>query len=67
MKPGAPQPDLPADAGEETIAVLDKLRNSSGSVPVAKIRKKLQITMQADAAVFRTEARRIAASCMSDR
>ncbi len=57
MKPGAPQPDLPADAGEATIATLDKLRNSSGSLPVAKLRKRLQIAMQQDAAVFRTEAR----------
>ena len=57
MKPGAPQPDLPADAGEATIATLDKLRNSSGSLPVAKLRKRLQIAMQQDAAVFRTEVR----------
>lgn len=55
MKPGAPQPELPADAGEATIGRLDKLRNSSGSLAVAKIRKRLQVTMQADAAVFRTK------------
>ena len=67
MKPGAPQPDLPADAGEATIATLDKLRNSSGSLPVAKLRKRLQIAMQQDAAVFRTEARPRRASCMPGR
>jgi hypothetical protein len=55
MKPGAAQPELPADAGEATIARLDKLRNASGSLPVAKLRKRLQVAMQQDAAVFRTE------------
>ncbi len=55
MKPGAAQPELPADAGEATIARLDKLRNASGSLSVAKLRKRLQVAMQQDAAVFRTE------------
>ena len=54
-KPGASQPDLPADAGSQTIERLDMLRNSSGGLSVAQIRSNLQKTMQADAAVFRTQ------------
>lgn len=56
-KPGASQPDLPADAGSHTIERLDQLRNSTGGLSVAQIRGQLQKTMQADAAVFRTQAR----------
>lgn len=55
-KPGESQPDLPADAGSHTIERLNKLRNSTGSQTVAQIRGNLQKTMQADAAVFRTQA-----------
>lgn len=54
-KPGEAQPELPSDAGSETISRLDKLRTSSGSQSVAQIRANLQKTMQADAAVFRTQ------------
>ena len=54
-KPGEKQPELAADAGQETIARLDKLRHSQGSLSVAQIRSNLQKTMQADAAVFRTQ------------
>ena len=54
-KPGASQPDLPADAGSHTIERLDQLRNSQGGLGVAEIRSQLQKTMQADAAVFRTQ------------
>ena len=56
-KPGASQPELPADAGSHTIERLDKLRNSSGALSVAQIRSNLQKTMQADAAVFRSQVR----------
>ena len=56
-KPGASQPELPADAGAHTIERLDKFRNSKGSLSVAQIRSQLQRTMQADAAVFRTQVR----------
>ncbi|KAK9901255.1 hypothetical protein WJX75_002689 [Coccomyxa subellipsoidea] len=54
-KPGEKQPELAADAGQNTIARLDKLRHSQGSLSVAQIRSNLQKTMQADAAVFRTQ------------
>ncbi len=46
---------MPANAGEDTIQRLDKLRHSSGPLSVAQIRLNLQKTMQADAAVFRTQ------------
>ncbi len=62
-KPGASQPDLPADAGSHTIERLDQLRNSKGGLGVAQIRSQLQKTMQADAAVFRTQV--MAAVCSS--
>jgi succinate dehydrogenase (ubiquinone) flavoprotein subunit len=55
MKPGDAQPDLPADAGEDTIARLDKLRFSKGGLSTAQIRGKMQRVMQEDAAVFRTQ------------
>lgn len=44
-----------ANAGEEGIARLDKIRNSDGSSPSAKIRLEMQKCMQNHAAVFRTE------------
>ncbi|EIE20089.1 succinate dehydrogenase [Coccomyxa subellipsoidea C-169] len=54
-KPGESQPELAADAGQDTISRLDKLRHSQGPLSVAQIRSNLQKTMQADAAVFRTQ------------
>ncbi|RNF83187.1 succinate dehydrogenase flavoprotein subunit [Montanilutibacter psychrotolerans] len=45
---------LAADACDQALARLDKLRNASGGTPTAVIRDKMQRTMQADAAVFRT-------------
>ncbi|MGH8079218.1 MAG: succinate dehydrogenase flavoprotein subunit [Lysobacter sp.] len=54
IKPGGPQAKLPADACDAALARLDKLRNASGSTPTSVIRDKMQRTMQADAAVFRT-------------
>ncbi|ROU05745.1 succinate dehydrogenase flavoprotein subunit [Lysobacter enzymogenes] len=52
--PDAKQAPLAADACDIALARLDKLRNASGSTPTAVIRDKMQRTMQADAAVFRT-------------
>jgi succinate dehydrogenase / fumarate reductase flavoprotein subunit len=45
---------LPASAGEEAVALLDKLRNANGAEPTAKIRLEMQRIMQNHAAVFRT-------------
>lgn len=53
-KPGQSQPELPKDAGEKTIAWLDKLRYSDGDVSTATIRNNMQRAMQNHAAVFRT-------------
>jgi len=53
VKPGQKEMELPKDAGEETIARLDKIRNAKGSLPVAVIRSNLQKAMQNHAAVFR--------------
>jgi succinate dehydrogenase / fumarate reductase, flavoprotein subunit len=54
LKPGMRHAPLPADAGEATIARLDKLRHANGSRPTAEIRLEMQRTMQDHAAVFRT-------------
>merc|ERR1711957_256188 len=52
-KPGAVQRELPKNAGEESIALLDKLRYSKGKSSTAQIRTGMQKTMQKYAAVFR--------------
>jgi succinate dehydrogenase (ubiquinone) flavoprotein subunit len=46
---------LEKDAGEKTIAWLDKLRNANGSLPTSKIRLNMQRVMQNNVAVFRTQ------------
>ena len=38
-KPGQTQPELPKDAGESSIAMIEKLRTQKGEVETAKIRK----------------------------
>lgn len=55
FKPGQTQKELPAGAGEQSIANLDRIRNSTGSEPTARIRTKLQRSMQRYAAVFRKQ------------
>jgi succinate dehydrogenase (ubiquinone) flavoprotein subunit len=52
-QPGQTQRELSANAGEESIANLDRLRFSKGSTPTAKIRSQMQNAMQKYAAVFR--------------
>ncbi len=54
IKPGASHKRLPASVCDSALANLDKLRNADGSTPTAVIRDRMQKTMQADAAVFRT-------------
>jgi succinate dehydrogenase flavoprotein subunit len=53
LKPGASQKPLPAGAGDESVARLDKLRHADGSRKTADIRLDMQRTMQEHAAVFR--------------
>ena len=54
VKPGTTHKPLPADAGEEAIALLDRYRNASGGTPTAEIRLAMQRAMQANCPVFRT-------------
>lgn len=55
MTPGAAQRELPQNAGEQSIALLDKLRYSKGKSSTAQIRTGMQKTMQKYAAVFRRQ------------
>lgn len=55
LEPNTPLKPFAADAGADTIANLDKLRNASGPKRTAEIRLAMQKAMQADAAVFRTQ------------
>jgi succinate dehydrogenase / fumarate reductase flavoprotein subunit len=55
IKPGALQPQLPADSAELSLTRLDKFRHADGGSRTAEIRLEMQRTMQADCAVFRTE------------
>jgi succinate dehydrogenase / fumarate reductase flavoprotein subunit len=54
MKPGARHRNLPADAGQNSVARIDRLRNADGSRPTSEIRLEMQRVMQNHAAVFRT-------------
>merc|ERR1712212_925824 len=53
-KPGEKIADLSANAGEASVANIDKLRYANGATPTAVQRLKMQKTMQNHAAVFRT-------------
>jgi succinate dehydrogenase / fumarate reductase flavoprotein subunit len=54
IKPAQSHGRLASDACDAAIGRLDKLRNANGGTPTAVIRDRMQRTMQADAAVFRT-------------
>lgn len=54
-RPGEKLPSLAENAGEESVANLDWVRNANGTVPTADLRLKMQKTMQNHAAVFREE------------
>ena len=54
MTAGADHTPFTADAGANSVARIDRLRNSSGSRPTAEIRLEMQKIMQNHAAVFRT-------------
>ena len=53
IKPNSPHKPI-ANAGEEGLSRLDKLRYNKGSIKTADIRNNMQRTLQRDAAVFRT-------------
>jgi succinate dehydrogenase / fumarate reductase flavoprotein subunit len=46
---------VPKNAVEETVALLDHMRNATGTEKVAVLRKELQDTMDLNAQVYRTE------------
>ncbi len=48
------QPELPANAGENATARLDKYRHAEGDTPTSKLRLDMQKIMQTNCAVFRT-------------
>ncbi len=51
---GMSHADLPKNAGEETLARLDRYRHARGGTRTADMRLSMQKAMQEDAAVFRT-------------
>ena len=55
VKPGKIAEELPKDAGQNSIARLDKFRNATGEVPTSELRLSMQKTMQNNCAVFRTQ------------
>lgn len=55
LEPGKPHKPFKGDLGKESIAELDRVRNSTGPLSTAQVRLNMQKTMQTDAAVFRTQ------------
>lgn len=53
--PNTPHKEISADAGAESISVLDKIRTADGSKTTAQIRSDMQKVMQTDVSVFRTQ------------
>eukprot|EP01127_Copromyxa_protea_P000633 TRINITY_DN10539_c0_g1_i1.p1 TRINITY_DN10539_c0_g1~~TRINITY_DN10539_c0_g1_i1.p1 ORF type:complete len:633 (-),score=161.01 TRINITY_DN10539_c0_g1_i1:94-1992(-) len=53
-KPGDKIPELAPDAGEFSVANLDKIRYANGTHETAAVRLAMQKTMQSNCAVFRT-------------
>ncbi|HWH22965.1 MAG TPA: succinate dehydrogenase flavoprotein subunit [Allosphingosinicella sp.] len=56
LKKGAAQRPLPKSSEEMALGRLDSFRHAKGGSPTAEVRAQMQRTMQADCAVFRTEA-----------
>ena len=54
MTPGAEHAQLGANAGQNSIDRIDRLRNADGDRPTSEIRLEMQKIMQGHAAVFRT-------------
>ena len=54
LKANASQPSLPANAAEAHLSRFDKFRNANGGTPTARLREKMQRTMQETCAVYRT-------------
>merc|ERR1712193_530469 len=43
VKPNSPPITLPKNAGEQTIARFDQIRNCKGPIPTADLRRELQV------------------------
>ncbi|AMW35369.1 succinate dehydrogenase flavoprotein subunit [Haematospirillum jordaniae] len=54
IKPGSKHKPLPADAGQNALSRLDRVRHAKGPRRVSDIRLDMQKAMQMDAAVYRT-------------
>ena len=54
IEPGANQPPMPADAGQNALDRLDRRRHARGDTPCAALRLEMQQIMQSHCAVFRT-------------
>ena len=52
---GARLPALPEEATDRILARFDALRNAAGSESTARLRERMQRTMQSEASVFRTK------------
>ncbi|GAB5448621.1 succinate dehydrogenase flavoprotein subunit [Gymnodinialimonas sp.] len=55
VDPNSKNPDVPQSQIDKALARFDDVRHASGAVPTAELRLEMQKTMQADAAVFRTD------------
>ena len=55
FEPGMPHKEIAADAGADSISVLDQVRTSEGTKSTNDIRSAMQKVMQTDVSVFRTE------------
>ncbi|MEM9476651.1 MAG: succinate dehydrogenase flavoprotein subunit [Pseudomonadota bacterium] len=55
VDPNAPNPTLNQSSVDRALGRLDDLRHAKGTVTTAELRLEMQKTMQADAAVFRTD------------
>merc|ERR1712062_426224 len=53
VKPNSPPVVLPSNAGEASIARMDKIRHAKGPIPTADLRRELQVSMQKYAPVYR--------------
>merc|ERR1719171_1207986 len=53
VKPNSPPVQLPKNAGEASIARMDKIRHCKGPIPTADLRRELQVNMQKYAPVYR--------------
>merc|ERR1711972_1110033 len=56
VKPNSPPVELPANAGEASLARLEHVRQAKGPVPTMELRRELQVTMQTLAPVYRNAA-----------